>query len=319
MTLEAPRDRQLRLHWRLAVVTLLLVLPLNIAIGSFSDRLLFVTYAIVTLVAWWWSRHEPIWSVAGQVTVAFAVLLISFLDTHGMAGRLAVGPVGFAALAVAVTYSASAYFGRVGVISSLIASVFALLFFKFSPATFLAAIQLGLGMVLGYHKFQLLEEMGKVQAELQVLATRDALTNLENRRGLLSAFERYVALATRREAPLLLTVWDVNDLKSVNDAEGHAAGDKHLQTFAQALQDGARSEDAFFRIGGDEFVGLHLGLEHGQAVIERVQAVYADVAAGWVLVEVGLEATLEAADVKLYRAKAHMKASATLEELEANG
>ena len=319
MTLESTQHRQLSLHWRLAVITLMLVLPLNIAIGSFSDHLLFATYTIVTLVAWYWSRNEPIWSVVGQMATAYAVLLISFLDTHGMAGRLAVGPVGFAALACAVTYAASAYFGRNGVISSLIASLVALVFFKFSAVTFLAAIQLGLGIVLGFHKFQLLEEMGNVQAELQVLATRDALTNLENRRGLTNAFERYVALAARREVPLLLSVWDVNDLKSVNDSEGHAAGDAQLKAFAQALQDGARSEDAFFRIGGDEFVGLHLGLEDGQPVIERVQGKYADVAAGWAPVSVGLEATLEEADIKLYRAKAQMRASATLEELEANG
>jgi hypothetical protein len=319
MTLESPRHRQLRLHWRLAVATLILGFPLCISMGNFSDWLVFVTYVVMTLVAWRWSKLEPEWSVIGQIMAAYGLLLISSLNTHGMAGRVAVGPVGFAAFACVIMYATSAYFGRLGAISSLVASLFALVFFKFSPTTFLAVIQLGLGIVLGFQKFLLLEEIGAVQDELQVLATRDALTNLENRRGLTSAFERYVALATRREVPLLLTVWDVNDLKSVNDAEGHAAGDKHLQTFAQALQDGARSEDAFFRIGGDEFVGLHLGLEHGQAVIERVQAMYADVAAGWAPVGAGLEATLEEADVKLYRAKAHMKASATLEELEANG
>lgn len=319
MSFESPRDRQLRLHWRLVVATLLLVLPLNIALGGFTDRLLYVTYAVVTLVAWRLSRNEPRWSVIGQLAVAFGLLLIASLDSHGMAGKLMVGPVGFAALACAVTYSVSAYFGRSGVISSVIASLFALALFKFSPASFLAAIQLGLGIVLGHHKHQLLEEISVTQAELQVLATRDALTNLENRRGLLSAFERYLALATRRDVPLLLTVWDVNDLKSVNDNEGHAAGDAQLKAFARALQDGARSEDAFFRIGGDEFVGLHLGLEEGEAVIERVQSAYADVAAGWAPVAAGLETTLEEADVKLYRAKAHMRASATLEQLEANG
>jgi diguanylate cyclase (GGDEF)-like protein len=319
MSFESPHDRQLRLHWRLAVATLLLVLPLNIALGGFTDHLLYTMYAIVTLIAWWWSRSEPKWSVIGQLAVAFGVLLIGFLDSHGMAGKLMLGPIGFAALACAVTYSVSAYFGRAGVISSVIASLFALMFFKFSPATFLAAIQLGLGIVLGYHKYQLLEEIGFAQAELQVLATRDALTSLENRRGLMRAFERYVALATRRDVPLLLTVWDVNDLKSVNDSEGHAAGDAQLKAFAQALLTGARSEDAFFRIGGDEFVGLHLGLEDGRAVIARVQAEYADVAAGWAPVAAGLEATLEEADVRLYRAKAQMRASATLEELEANG
>ena len=319
MPFESPRHRQLRLHWRLAAATLILGLPLCISMGNFSDWLVFVTYAIVTLVAWRWSKLEPQGSVVGQVMAAYGLLLISSLNTHGMAGRVAVGPVGFAAFACVIMYAASSYFGRSGMISSVIASVFALVFFKFSAATFLAAIQLGMGIALGAHKFQLLQEIGVAQAELEILATRDALTNLENRRGLLSAFERYVALATRRDAPLLLTVWDVNDLKSVNDNEGHAAGDAQLKAFAQALQDGARSEDAFFRIGGDEFVGLHLGLEEGQAVIERVQSAYADVAAGWAAVAADLEATLAEADVKLYRAKAHLRASATLEELEANG
>jgi diguanylate cyclase (GGDEF)-like protein len=143
------------------------------------------------------------------------------------------------------------------------------------------------------------------------------LTQLENRRGLAGSFDQYLAIATRREVPLLLTSWDVNNLKTVNDTEGHAAGDAHLQAFVQALLDCARSEDAFFRVGGDEFVGLHIGLDHGAEVIKRVQAKYVDVAAGWSVVQAGLEVTLKEADVMLYQAKAQIKAPVRLEEFEA--
>jgi Diguanylate cyclase, GGDEF domain len=318
MTLESPRQRQLRLHWRLALATLLLVLPLGV-LGGPNDRLMFVAYAAVTLGAWRWSRAQAEWSVAAQIAAAYGLLLFAFLNANATMMKLAAGPVGFAAFGWAIAYAASSHFGRAGVRSSVVAALIALLALGFSPATFLAALQLGLGVLLGYHKYQLFEEIGLAQRELHLLATRDVLTDLENRRGLESAFERYVALATRRELPLLLSVWDVNDLKAVNDSQGHAAGDAHLRTFADALRAGARSEDAFFRIGGDEFVGLHLGLEDGGSVVERVQAGYADVAAGWAPVSADLEATLREADVRLYRAKAQMKASATLEELEANG
>ncbi len=47
---------------------------------------------------------------------------------------------------------------------------------------------------------------------------------------------------------------DVNDLKSVNDREGHAGGDRVLQAVVNALRGGLRSFDPIVRYGGDEFV-----------------------------------------------------------------
>jgi diguanylate cyclase (GGDEF)-like protein len=319
MIFKSPQQRQLQLHWQMATVVNILLLPFCIYINIKAAWASLTVYMIVTLITWLMRRSHEQQSVMVHLVLAFLITLTGFYFSHGELKGQLLGPVSFAALAANILYSACANFGRNGVIASVIASIVSLLLLKISPLTALATIQLGFGILLGDSKYRLIQEMGLAQWELKKLATCDPLTQLENRRGLVSTFDRYLAIATRREVPLLLTSWDVNDLKTVNDTEGHAAGDAHLQAFVQALLDCARSEDAFFRIGGDEFVGLHIGLEHGAEVIERVQTKYADAAAGWSVVHAGLEATLKEADVLLYRAKAHMKASATLEELEANG
>ena len=46
----------------------------------------------------------------------------------------------------------------------------------------------------------------------------------------------------------------MNGLKTINDTEGHAAGDKALRTMANCFLHAATSRQSVFRIGGDEFV-----------------------------------------------------------------
>jgi diguanylate cyclase (GGDEF)-like protein len=48
-------------------------------------------------------------------------------------------------------------------------------------------------------------------------------------------------------------VTDLDRFKSLNDTDGHAAGDEALQRFAEALRIAARSTDILARLGGDEF------------------------------------------------------------------
>jgi GGDEF domain-containing protein len=147
------------------------------------------------------------------------------------------------------------------------------------------------------------------QRQLERAALRDDLTNLENRRALRIAFERYQGLTSRQNVPLLITAWDVNDLKQINDQRGHAAGDAHLLEFVKALKLEARKEDIFFRVGGDEFVGLHPGLEHGEEFADRVRIRFPGTAVGWALVDDNLERALSLADQMMYANKASMKST----------
>lgn len=154
--------------------------------------------------------------------------------------------------------------------------------------------------------------------QLETLANRDALTGLFNRRRLPAEFERLQTLARASSRLLVLVAWDLDDLKRVNDQQGHAAGDDCIRRFAQALEahvrmpSGRRLGDAAFRVGGDEFLSLHIDAADGDAVVARVRAVFPAVSAGWVRCDpLTLDRALTRADEALYASKQQRKESAT--------
>jgi diguanylate cyclase (GGDEF)-like protein len=89
--------------------------------------------------------------------------------------------------------------------------------------------------------------------QLRFLADHDPLTNLLNRRSFVEHLDAEVARSQRYNRPLALVMFDLDGLKTVNDTQGHAAGDEVLQRVADALRATIRTGDNAFRIGGDEF------------------------------------------------------------------
>lgn len=84
----------------------------------------------------------------------------------------------------------------------------------------------------------------------------DPLTGLGNHRAFQEEFARQLEDARRLGAPLALILIDVDDLKRINDEQGHAGGDALLAATGHLLGNGSRRGDRAFRIGGDEFVIL---------------------------------------------------------------
>lgn len=123
-------------------------------------------------------------------------------------------------------------------------------------------------------------ERKEAQDKIQELAYHDLLTNLPNRRYLLSQLQQTIDdIGDSRQVGALLYL-DLDNFKGVNDSLGHSAGDSLLRDICSRLSIKLSEKDMFARIGGDEFVILlthffdneQQSARHAQEVAERLIA-----------------------------------------------
>jgi two-component system, cell cycle response regulator len=162
----------------------------------------------------------------------------------------------------------------------------------------------------------------KAQDELRILATRDSLTGLFNRRAILDMLDRELARAKRDDACVGVLVADVDHFKKVNDTYGHGAGDAVLHQVSERMLSAVRSYDSVGRYGGEELLLVLPNCEEVEAfaVAERTRLSVAEAPCRdgeqeiQVNVSMGLATTrtlgvfeakslIQAADAALYRAK----------------
>ncbi|MGW5581368.1 putative bifunctional diguanylate cyclase/phosphodiesterase [Micromonospora chokoriensis] len=114
--------------------------------------------------------------------------------------------------------------------------------------------------------------MARLTVEQQHLAAADPLTGLPNRKALLAEVAEQVHLHAERTArgepdgQLALLLIDLDRFKNVNDALGHAVGDRLLVEVSARLADVQPRPQMIARLGGDEFAIVMTGLtDVGQA------------------------------------------------------
>ena len=96
----------------------------------------------------------------------------------------------------------------------------------------------------------------QADATLRASALVDELTGLYNRRGFLALAERECDAARAAGEGAVLAYVDLDGFKAINDAFGHAEGDRALQAVAAVLRRAFREADVVGRLGGDEFVAF---------------------------------------------------------------
>ena len=101
------------------------------------------------------------------------------------------------------------------------------------------------------------EEKERDLQSAQLMARRDDLTGVRNS----NAFREYILsidseIASGKEpAPFGIVMFDVNDLKLINDTRGHSFGDEVIQRASRMICE-IYKHSPIFRVGGDEFVAV---------------------------------------------------------------
>jgi diguanylate cyclase (GGDEF)-like protein len=169
--------------------------------------------------------------LGGEATAYFAVIYVVIILASGV--RFGSGYLGLAALC------SLAFFG---VVHALVP------FWRTNHALSVNTV-LVLTVVPAY-MYRLIRHREQTRFELERRATHDSLTGLMNRAGFEAQLDQLVVPG---RADQVLIYMDLDRFKAVNDAGGHAAGDRLLLEIARLVRDSVRDQDICARIGGDEF------------------------------------------------------------------
>ena len=111
-----------------------------------------------------------------------------------------------------------------------------------------------------------------LEGRLRELSDTDQLTGLFNRRKLEHDLTLHYASSVRYSVPTSIFMFDLDNLKKINDTKGHHAGDEIIQAVANICRSAIRKTDSGYRFGGDEFVVAlpNTGLEQAMQFVQRL-------------------------------------------------
>ncbi|QKF82124.1 GGDEF domain-containing protein [Halarcobacter ebronensis] len=97
------------------------------------------------------------------------------------------------------------------------------------------------------------KELNDINVKLEILATTDSLSGVNNRRSFYESSGPMIRYSRRENKKLAVLMIDIDKFKMINDIYGHATGDKVIKLMAQKTQGVLRKSDIFGRLGGEEF------------------------------------------------------------------
>jgi len=170
--------------------------------------------------------------------------------------------------------------------------------------------------------------------KITYLSKYDSLTGVYNRHAFEEILEKIYEKAVKLVDEFALIIFDMNDVKKVNDSYGHDYGDLLIKTFADTIMGSIGEKDIFARIGGDEFAAILMGKNNIEAakVIEDIKETFTEnpliiesnhinITFGHGIVDIlgdlnSIRELLKAADMKMYKEKRRMKENISVVKLE---
>ena len=165
------------------------------------------------------------------------------------------------------------------------------------------------------------KEYGARLEQARKQASVDALTGVKNRHAYLEAEAQIDSwIKQGSQPPFAVMIFDVNDLKKINDTAGHQAGDQYLRDACKTICDTFKHSPVF-RVGGDEFAVIAQGRDYMciEGLLEKMNNYNADAfRAGGILIACGMArfeddecvaSVFDRADHSMYENKKKLKAS----------
>jgi len=156
-------------------------------------------------------------------------------------------------------------FGKLVTAIEVAAIIGCLMFFAYDPAskTLLSMRYWGEIMAMStpmilvaYITTMLSADIRYAVDKIKQVSDTDELTGLYNMRAFSAMLQRSFKQAVRYGHPLSVVMIDSDNLKQVNDAHGHEAGNRLLQHLVRCIREQLRGSDVMARFGGDEFILL---------------------------------------------------------------
>jgi diguanylate cyclase (GGDEF)-like protein len=239
LVLETPRNKYLIKSFAILLTTIITSLGGAYLFGLNTSTSILITYSSITLV------------IVGYYHTAQVLLLAVYamqVAIYIYSGDITLSNLLMNDVTLSSTVSAE---------NSDRSTIISLLAHIIGPA--------GLGYILNYalntfiqHIEQLNYEAKNDIERLNEITSRDSLTGLKGRQSLVEVIGEARSTAAKKDLQLILLIYDLDNIKSINQQYGHIAGDLVILHFSKTIQENIDWDTWFFRLGGDEFIGLHI-------------------------------------------------------------
>lgn len=135
-------------------------------------------------------------------------------------------------------------------------------------------INLGICLVITLFVVLLMNvSLSRYQRRLEQMASTDKLTGMLNRQAFTILMDKLLAEYVRQPRPVSMLLLDIDHFKRVNDAYGHATGDRVLCRVAEQIQQALRKSDMAVRWGGEEFLIVldKCSMEEARQIAEKIR------------------------------------------------